>query len=155
NFGVVSNPEFLREGAAISDFMRPDRVVIGSRDEEAFGIMRTLYPPPYFIDSAVVISFLAAPVATKYAANGFLATKISISNVVAHRYDKIGFVVHDVARAMGMDRRSGGKFLHPWPGFRGSCFPKDTQAFASVARKFGSDFLLVDAVIEVNRRQRA
>src|SRR5687767_4162188 len=154
NFGVVSNPEFLREGAAINDFMRPDRVVIGSRDEEAVAIMRDLYRPLYLIEAPFVVTSIEAAELTKYAANAFLATKISFINEVANLCDSIGCDVHDVARAMGMDRRIGSKFLHPGPGFGGSCFPKDTQALASVAQQFGRDSLIVDAVIEVNRRQR-
>lgn len=154
NFGIVSNPEFLREGAAINDFMRPDRVVIGSRDQEAIAIMRDLYRPLYLIEAPFVVTSLEAAELTKYAANAFLATKISFINEIANMCDSIGCDVHDVARAMGMDRRIGSKFLHPGPGFGGSCFPKDTQALASVARQFGRDSLIVDAVIEVNRRQR-
>lgn len=154
NFGIVSNPEFLREGAAINDFMRPDRVVLGSREEEAIAIMRDLYRPLYLIEAPFVITSLEAAELTKYAANAFLATKISFINEVANLCEKIGCDVHDVARGMGMDRRIGGKFLHPGPGFGGSCFPKDTRALASVARQFGSDSLIVDSVIEVNRRQQ-
>jgi UDPglucose 6-dehydrogenase len=154
NFGIVSNPEFLREGAAINDFMRPDRVVIGSRDEEAIAIMRDLYRPLYLIEAPFVITSLEAAELTKYAANAFLATKISFINEIASMCESIGCDVHDVARAIGMDRRIGNKFLHAGPGFGGSCFPKDTQALASVARQFGRDSLIVDAVIEVNRKQR-
>jgi UDPglucose 6-dehydrogenase len=154
NFGIVSNPEFLREGAAINDFMRPDRVVIGSRDEEAVAIMRDLYRPLYLIEAPFVLTSLEAAELTKYAANAFLATKISFINEIASLCESIGCDVHDVARAIGMDRRIGNKFLHPGPGFGGSCFPKDTQALASVAREFGRSSLIVDAVIEVNRRQR-
>src|SRR6185437_14531481 len=154
NFGVVSNPEFLREGAAINDFMRPDRVVIGSRDEEATAIMRDLYRPLYLIEAPFVITSLEAAELTKYAANAFLATKISFINEIASMCESIGCDVHDVARAIGMDKRIGSKFLHPGPGFGGSCFPKDTRALASVAREFGRDSIIVDAVIEVNRRQR-
>jgi len=154
NFGIVSNPEFLREGAAISDFMRPDRVVIGSRDEEAIAIMRDLYRPLYLIEAPFVLTSLEAAELTKYAANAFLATKISFINEIANLCESIGCDVHDVAKAIGMDRRIGSKFLHPGPGFGGSCFPKDTQALASVAHSFGRDSLIVDAVIEVNRRQR-
>jgi UDPglucose 6-dehydrogenase len=153
NFGVVSNPEFLREGAAISDFMRPDRVVIGSRDEEAIAIMKDLYRPLYLIEAPFVITSLEAAELTKYAANAFLATKVSFINEIANLCEKIGCDVHDVARGIGMDKRIGSKFLHPGPGFGGSCFPKDTRALASVARHFGSDALIVDAVIEVNKRQ--
>lgn len=153
NFGVVSNPEFLREGAAINDFMRPDRVVIGSRDEEAIAIMKDLYRPLYLIEAPFVITSLEAAELTKYAANAFLAMKVSFINEIANLCDKIGCDVHDVARAMGMDRRIGSKFLHPGPGFGGSCFPKDTRALASVARQFDSASMIVDAVIEVNNRQ--
>lgn len=153
-FGIVSNPEFLREGAAINDFMRPDRVVIGSRDEEAIAIMRDLYRPLYLIEAPFVVTSLEAAELTKYAANAFLATKISFINEMANLCDSIGCDVHDVARAIGMDRRIGSKFLHPGPGFGGSCFPKDTRALASVARQFGQPSMIVDAVIEVNRRQR-
>jgi UDPglucose 6-dehydrogenase len=154
NFGIVSNPEFLREGAAINDFMRPDRVVLGSRDEEAIAIMRDLYRPLYLIEAPFVLTSLEAAELTKYAANAFLAMKISFINEIANLCESIGCDVHDVARAIGMDRRIGSKFLHPGPGFGGSCFPKDTQALASVAHEFGRDSMIVDAVIEVNRRQR-
>jgi UDPglucose 6-dehydrogenase len=153
NFGVVSNPEFLREGAAINDFMRPDRVVIGSRDEEAIAIMKDLYRPLYLIEAPFVITSLEAAELTKYAANAFLATKVSFINEIANLCEKIGCDVHDVARAIGMDKRIGSKFLHPGPGFGGSCFPKDTRALASVARHYDSSSLIVDAVIEVNQRQ--
>ena len=153
-FGVVSNPEVLREGAAIDDFMRPDRVVIGSRDEEAIAIMLDLYRPLYLIETPFVITSLEAAEVIKYAANAFLATKISFINEIANLCDRIGCDVHDVARGIGMDRRIGTKFLHPGPGFGGSCFPKDTRALSSVAREFKSEMLIVDAVIEVNRRQR-
>lgn len=152
-FGVVSNPEFLREGAAINDFMRPDRVVIGSRDEEAVAIMKDLYRPLYLIEAPFVITSLEAAELTKYAANAFLATKVSFINEIANLCDKIGCDVHDVARAIGMDKRIGSKFLHPGPGFGGSCFPKDTRALASVARQYECASLIVDAVIEVNQRQ--
>lgn len=153
NFGVVSNPEFLREGAAINDFMRPDRVVIGSRDEEAIAIMKDLYRPLYLIEAPFVITSLEAAELTKYAANAFLATKVSFINEIANLCDKIGCDVHDVARAIGMDKRIGSKFLHPGPGFGGSCFPKDTRALSSVAKNLDSESLIVNAVIEVNRRQ--
>lgn len=153
NFGVVSNPEFLREGAAINDFMRPDRVVIGSRDEEAIAIMKDLYRPLYLIEAPFVITSLEAAELTKYAANAFLATKVSFINEIANLCDKIGCDVHDVARAIGMDKRIGSKFLHPGPGFGGSCFPKDTKALASVARHYDCSSHIVDAVIEVNENQ--
>lgn len=154
-FGIVANPEFLREGAAIGDFMRPDRVVIGSRDEEAIAIMRDIYRPLYLIETPFVITSLEAAELTKYAANAFLATKISFINEIANLCDQIGCDVHDVARAMGMDKRIGGKFLHPGPGFGGSCFPKDTRALSVIAREYGAESNIVDAVITVNNRQRA
>ncbi len=154
NFGVVSNPEFLREGAAIDDFMRPDRIVIGSADEEAVAIMRDLYRPLYLIETPFVITSLEAAELTKYAANAFLATKISFINEIANLCDRIGCDVHDVARAIGMDKRIGRYFLHPGPGYGGSCFPKDTSALVSVARAFDAEARIVEAVIEVNQRQR-
>jgi UDPglucose 6-dehydrogenase len=155
NFGIVSNPEFLREGAAINDFMRPDRVVIGSNDEEAIAIMRDLYRPLYLIETPFVITSLESAELAKYAANAFLATKISFINEIANLCDRIGCDVHDVAKAIGMDRRIGNKFLHPGPGFGGSCFPKDTRALAALAREFNSESRIVDAVIDVNQKQRA
>lgn len=154
DFGIVSNPEFLREGAAIDDFMRPNRVVIGSRDEAAVAIMRDLYRPLYLIETPVVITSLEAAELTKYASNAFLATKISFINEVANLCDEIGCDVHDVARAMGMDNRIGRYFLHPGPGYGGSCFPKDTTALLSVATRFKTDSLIVEAAVEVNQRQR-
>ena len=153
-FGVASNPEFLREGAAIQDFMRPDRVVIGSNDEEAISVMKDLYRPLYLIETPVVITSLEAAELTKYAANAFLATKITFINEVANLCDAIGCDVHDVARGMGMDNRIGRKFLHPGPGYGGSCFPKDTRALTTVADQFGVETRIVDAVIEANERQR-
>jgi UDPglucose 6-dehydrogenase len=154
DFGIVSNPEFLREGAAIEDFMRPDRVVIGSRDEAAVAIMRDLYRPLYLIETPVVITSLEAAELTKYAANAFLATKISFINEIANLCDRIGCDVHDVARAMGMDNRIGRYFLHPGPGYGGSCFPKDTTALVSVAKEYGAESRIVEAVVEVNHAQR-
>jgi UDPglucose 6-dehydrogenase len=154
DFGIVSNPEFLREGAAIEDFMRPDRVVIGSRDEAAVAIMRDLYRPLYLIETPVVITSLEAAELTKYAANAFLATKISFINEIANLCDRIGCDVHDVARAIGMDNRIGRYFLHPGPGYGGSCFPKDTTALVSVAKEYGGEARIVEAVVEVNHAQR-
>ncbi len=154
NFGVASNPEFLREGAAITDFMRPDRVVIGSNEEDAIAIMKDLYRPLYLIETPIVITSLEAAELIKYAANAFLATKITFINEVANLCDAIGCDVHDVARGMGMDNRIGRKFLHPGPGYGGSCFPKDTRALTTVADQFGVETLIVDAVIEANERQR-
>lgn len=154
NFGVASNPEFLREGAAIDDFMRPDRVVIGSNEEDAIAIMKDLYRPLYLIETPIVITSLEAAELIKYAANAFLATKITFINEVANLCDAIGCDVHDVARGMGMDNRIGRKFLHPGPGYGGSCFPKDTRALTTVADQYGVETRIVDAVIEANERQR-
>src|ERR671927_1125215 len=154
DFGIVSNPEFLREGAAIDDFMRPNRVVIGSRDEAALAIMRDLYRPLYLIETPVLITSLEAAELTKYASNAFLATKISFINEVANLCDRIGCDVHDVARAMGMDNRIGRYFLHPGPGYGGSCFPKDTTALVSVAKEYGAEARIVETVVEVNDAQR-
>ncbi|HTH36419.1 MAG TPA: UDP-glucose/GDP-mannose dehydrogenase family protein [Pyrinomonadaceae bacterium] len=153
-FGVASNPEFLREGAAIDDFMRPDRVVIGSNEERAIDVMKELYRPLYLIETPIVITSLEAAELIKYAANAFLATKITFINEVANLCDAIGCDVHDVARGMGMDNRIGRKFLHPGPGYGGSCFPKDTRALTTVADQFGVETRIVDAVIEANERQR-
>jgi UDPglucose 6-dehydrogenase len=154
NFGVASNPEFLREGAAIEDFMRPDRVVIGSNEEDAIAIMKDLYRPLYLIETPIVITSLEAAELIKYSANAFLATKITFINEIANLCDAIGCDVHDVARGMGMDKRIGNKFLHPGPGYGGSCFPKDTRALTTVADQFGVETRIVDAVVEANERQR-
>ena len=154
DFGVASNPEFLREGAAIEDFMRPDRVVIGSNEDRAIDVMKDLYRPLYLIETPIVITSLEAAELIKYAANAFLATKITFINEVANLCDAIGCDVHDVARGMGMDNRIGRKFLHPGPGYGGSCFPKDTRALTTVADQFGVETRIVDAVIEANERQR-
>ena len=153
-FGVASNPEFLREGAAIEDFMHPNRVVVGSNDARAIEVMKELYRPLYLIETPIVITSLEAAELTKYAANAFLATKITFINEIANLCDAIGCDVHDVAKGMGMDNRIGRKFLHPGPGYGGSCFPKDTRALTTVADQFGVETLIVDAVIEANERQR-
>lgn len=153
-FGVASNPEFLREGAAIEDFMRPDRVVIGSNEERAIEVMKELYRPLFLIETPIVITSLEAAELIKYAANAFLATKITFINEIANLCDAIGCDVHDVARGMGMDNRIGRKFLHPGPGYGGSCFPKDTRALTTVADQFGVETRIVDAVIDANDRQR-
>lgn len=154
DFGVASNPEFLREGAAIDDFMRPDRVVIGSNETKAIEVMKELYRPLYLIETPIVITSLEAAELIKYAANAFLATKITFINEVANLCDAIGCDVHDVARGMGMDNRIGKKFLHPGPGYGGSCFPKDTRALTTVADQFGVETRIVDAVIDANEKQR-
>jgi UDPglucose 6-dehydrogenase len=154
NFGVASNPEFLREGAAIDDFMRPDRVVVGSNEPDAIAIMKDLYRPLFLIETPIVFTSLEAAELIKYAANAFLATKITFINEIANLCDAIGCDVHDVAKGMGMDNRIGRKFLHPGPGYGGSCFPKDTKAFTKVGDKFGVETSVVDAVIKANDYQR-
>ena len=153
-FSVVSNPEFLREGSAIEDFMRPDRVVIGADEDEAIAILKDLYRPLYLIETPFVITNIATAELTKYAANSFLAVKISFINEMANLCEEIGGDVHAIARGIGLDRRIGPKFLHPGPGFGGSCFPKDTRSAASFARQVGLQLEIVEAVIRVNERQR-
>jgi UDPglucose 6-dehydrogenase len=152
-FDVVSNPEFLREGSAIEDFMRPNRVVIGSESEQANAIMKDLYSPLYLIETPVVITNVETAEMIKYASNAFLATKISFINEMANICDLVGADVHQVAKGMGLDKRIGPKFLHPGPGYGGSCFPKDTKAIAKLAESLGYRFSIVETVIEVNERQ--
>jgi UDPglucose 6-dehydrogenase len=154
NFSVASNPEFLREGAAIGDFMRPDRVVIGVEDEQAHAILRDLYRPLFLIETPFVVTNVETAELTKYAANAFLATKISFINEMANLCEQVGADVHSVAKAMGLDRRIGPKFLHPGPGFGGSCFPKDTRSAVHFAREAGESLEIVEAVVRVNERQR-
>jgi UDPglucose 6-dehydrogenase len=149
-FDVVSNPEFLREGSAINDFMRPDRVVIGAESERAREVMRQLYRPLYLIETPILFTGLETAELIKYAANAFLATKVTFINEVADVCEKVGADVHDVARGIGLDGRIGRKFLHPGPGFGGSCFPKDTQALARTAEQVGAPIRIVEAVIAVN-----
>ncbi len=154
-FSVVSNPEFLREGSAIEDFMRPDRVVIGARDPQAVAIMKDIYSALYLIETPFVITNVETSELIKYASNAFLATKITFINEVARLCERLGADVHHVAKGMGLDRRIGPKFLHPGPGYGGSCFPKDTQALADIARSADLPFELVDTVISVNDRMKA
>jgi UDPglucose 6-dehydrogenase len=156
HFSVASNPEFLREGAAIADFMRPDRVVIGTApgDEHSLAILKDLYRPLYLNETPFVITNTETSELSKYAANAFLATKISFINEVAGLCEAIGGDVQAVARAMGLDRRIGSKFLHAGPGYGGSCFPKDTSSAAHFARELGQPFEIVEASIRVNQRQR-
>jgi len=151
-FSVVSNPEFLREGSAIEDFMRPDRVVIGARDPQAIAIMKDIYSPLYLIETPFVITNVESSELIKYASNAFLATKITFINEVADLCERLGADVHHVAKGMGLDKRIGPKFLHPGPGYGGSCFPKDTQALTEIARGAGSPFEIVEAVVQVNER---
>jgi len=153
-FSVASNPEFLREGSAIGDFMRPDRVVIGTDDEEATAILESLYRPLYLIEAPIMLTNVASAELTKYAANAFLATKVSFINEVANLCEQVGADVHDIARGIGLDKRIGTKFLHPGPGYGGSCFPKDTRSIASFARELGHSLEIVEATIRVNDRQR-
>jgi UDPglucose 6-dehydrogenase len=155
-FSVASNPEFLREGAAIGDFMRPDRVVIGTDegDDHAIAIMKDLYRPLYLNETPFVETDIHTAELAKYAANAFLATKISFINEVSILCEDIGGDVQAIARAMGLDRRIGKKFLHAGPGFGGSCFPKDTLSAAYFARELGHQFEIVEASIRVNERQR-
>jgi UDPglucose 6-dehydrogenase len=153
-FSVVSNPEFLREGSAIEDFMRPDRVVIGAEDPEAIAIIKDLYAPLYLIETPFVITNLATAELIKYASNAFLATKISFINELANLCDRVQADVHHVAKGMGLDRRIGSKFLHPGPGFGGSCFPKDTSALVEMSKEKNYEFKIVKATLEVNQQQR-
>ncbi len=152
-FSVASNPEFLREGAAIEDFMRPNRVVIGAEDPQAIAILRDLYNPLYLIETPFVITNVVSAEMIKYASNAFLATKISFVNEIANLCETVGADVHEVARGMGLDNRIGKKFLHPGPGFGGSCFPKDTRAVVRMAAEAGVPARIVQAVIEVNEDQ--
>ncbi|MFY9574053.1 MAG: UDP-glucose/GDP-mannose dehydrogenase family protein, partial [Blastocatellia bacterium] len=133
-FSVAANPEFLREGAAINDFRRPDRVVIGCRDEEAVAILKDIYRPLYLIETPFVITTPESAEMIKYASNAFLATKVSFINEISSLCELLGADVHDVAKGMGMDVRIGSKFLHPGPGFGGSCFPKDAKALVALGR---------------------
>ncbi|MBI4715720.1 MAG: UDP-glucose/GDP-mannose dehydrogenase family protein [Nitrospirae bacterium] len=154
SFDIVSNPEFLREGSAVEDFLRPNRVVIGTESERAMDVMRDLYRPLYLIETPFVLTTVATAEMIKYASNAFLAVKISFINEVANLCELAGADVHVVARAMGLDHRIGSKFLHPGPGFGGSCFPKDTAALVHLAERHGYDFRIVRAVMEVNENQR-
>ena len=152
-FSVASNPEFLREGAAIEDFMRPNRIVIGAEDPQAIAIMKDLYNPLYLIETPFVITNVVSAEMIKYASNAFLATKISFINEMAALSEAVGADVHEVARGMGLDNRIGRKFLHPGPGYGGSCFPKDTLAIQKMAKEHGLPGHVVNGVIRVNEEQ--
>ena len=154
-FDVVSNPEFLREGSAIEDFMRPNRVVIGASSEQAIAIMKDLYRPLYLIETPFVITDIRSAELVKYASNAFLATKISFINEIARLCEAVEVDVHVVARGMGLDQRIGSKFLHPGPGYGGSCFPKDTLALIRMGADASVDLDLLRAVVHVNDGQRA
>jgi UDPglucose 6-dehydrogenase len=149
-FDVASNPEFLREGAAINDFMRPDRVVIGADSDRAAEILREIYRPLYLLETPMMFTTLETAELTKYAANTFLATKITFINEIADLCEKVGADIQDVARGIGLDGRIGGKFLHAGPGYGGSCFPKDTLALVRTARDAGSPITIVESVVAVN-----
>ena len=153
-FSVASNPEFLREGAAISDFMRPDRVVIGADDDEATAILKSLYRPLYLIETPIVLTSVVTAELTTDAATAFLATKVSFINEFANLCEAVGADVHDIARSIGLDQRIGRKFLHPGPGFGGSCFPKDTRSVAHFARANESPLRIIEAVVAVNDAQQ-
>ena len=153
NFDVVSNPEFLREGSAINDFMRPDRVVIGTESEKSEKIMRELYRPLKLNETPIVSTTIGTSEVIKYASNSFLATKIGFINQVADLCEAVGANVQDVAKAMGIDKRIGSKFLHAGPGYGGSCFPKDVKAFKATAKKFNIDFSILDAVNSSNENR--
>ena len=153
-FDVVSNPEFLREGSAIEDFMRPDRVVIGTSSEPARAVMRELYRPLYLIETPMVFTDRETSELIKYAANTFLAVKVTFINEIADLCERLGADVHHVAKAIGLDGRIGAKFLHPGPGYGGSCFPKDTLALARTARECGAPVRLVETAAEVNDKRR-
>ena len=154
DFDVVSNPEFLREGSAINDFMRPDRVIIGTESERAQEVMRRLYRVLYLFETPIVFTSRTTSELIKYAANTFLATKITFINEIADLCEKVGADVHGVARGIGLDGRIGGKFLHPGPGYGGSCFPKDTLALAKTARAAGNPLRIVEAVIDINDERK-
>ncbi len=154
SFDVVSNPEFLREGSAIEDFMRPDRVVIGTTSEKAQDVMRALYRPLYLIEKPIVFTSRQSSEMIKYAANTFLATKITFINEIADLCEAVEADVHDVARGIGLDGRIGRKFLHAGPGYGGSCFPKDTRALVSTAQEAGSPLKIIETVVAINEDRK-
>ncbi len=155
DFDMVSNPEFLREGSAIGDFMRPDRVVIGAESERARELMQRIYRPLYLIETPILFTGLETAELIKYAANSFLATKVSFINEIADLCEKLGTDVHDVSRGIGLDGRIGRKFLHPGPGYGGSCFPKDTVALVRIAQEAGVRLSIVETVVEANATRKA
>ena len=156
DFAVASNPEFLREGAAIEDFKRPDRIIVGVESERARTVMAEIYRPLYLNSAPILNTSRRTAELTKYAANAFLATKITFINEMAELCEQVGANVQDVARGMGLDNRIGGKFLHAGPGYGGSCFPKDTLALIKTAQDYGTPSRIVEAVVAVNdQRKRA
>jgi UDPglucose 6-dehydrogenase len=154
DFDVVSNPEFLREGSAIHDFMRPDRVIIGADSERALAVMRALYRPLYLLETPIVATTIETAEVAKYAANAFLAAKVTFINEIADLCEKVGANVQDVAKGIGLDGRIGKKFLHAGPGYGGSCFPKDTRALVQTARDYDAPLKLIEAVVDVNDRRK-
>jgi UDPglucose 6-dehydrogenase len=155
DFAVVSNPEFLREGAAIEDFKRPDRVVVGTEDERARRVMGEVYRPLFINETPIMFTGRRAAELIKYASNAFLATKITFINEMADLCERVGADVQEVARGMGHDRRIGSKFLHAGPGFGGSCFPKDTAALVAIGARHNSPVRIVDTVIALNDARKA
>ena len=153
-FDVASNPEFLREGSAIGDFMRPDRVIIGAESERAREVMRRLYRPLYLLETPILFTSIETAELIKYAANTFLATKITFINEIADLCEKVGANVNDVARGIGLDGRIGRKFLHAGPGYGGSCFPKDTLALVKTAQDYGAPLKIVETVVAVNEARK-
>ena len=154
DFDVISNPEFLREGNAIQDFMRPDRVVVGCESEKAKKIISALYKPLYLIETPILFTDLKTAELIKYSANAFLAVKISYINQMADLCEKVGADVHDVAKGIGLDKRIGNKFLHPGPGYGGSCFPKDTLALVKTANQNNSNISIVNTVVQYNHQRK-
>lgn len=154
SFDIVSNPEFLREGSAIEDYMRPNRVVIGASSDQAIAIMKDIYKSLYLLETPMVITTPESAEMIKYATNAFLATKISFINEMANICERVGADVNMIAKGIGLDQRIGQKFLHVSPGYGGSCFPKDTLALANIAEKFGYDLKIIKATIEVNEQQK-
>ena len=155
DFDVVSNPEFLREGSAISDFMRPDRVVIGAASDRAQDVMRNIYRPLFLIETPILFTARRTAELIKYAANTFLATKITFINEMADLCESVGADVQDVSKGIGLDGRIGAKFLHAGPGYGGSCFPKDTLALVKTAQDAGAPIRIVETVVDVNKKRKS
>jgi UDPglucose 6-dehydrogenase len=155
DFDVASNPEFLREGAAINDFMRPDRIIIGVDSERAAALLQKIYKPLYLLDTPIVTSGIETAELIKYASNAFLAVKISFINEMANICEAVGADATVLAKAIGLDKRIGSKFLHPGPGYGGSCFPKDTLALLRIVQEHGATARIVEAAVEVNAAQKA
>ena len=153
-FDVVSNPEFLREGNAIEDFMRPDRIIVGLETEKAKEMLSSIYKPLYLIETPILFTDINTAELIKYSANAFLAVKISYINQMSDLCEKVGADVHDVARGIGLDKRIGNKFLHPGPGYGGSCFPKDTLALVQIAKENNSNVSIVETVVKYNQQRK-